>query len=747
MDDSLPFNNVLEGETLIEPRASPSHIQSRKPTYKIERDWLLVLPFFRAGIEFGTPPKPKPRVDPSYFRHSEYDCDINHTFNFVKAFVMLDLRQNRRRDVKSFPVIKDFPSEILFEIFGHLHPVDLYHLGFVSQGLRRMIRSKSSFPLWRLVWQRNPDIAECPPNISYLRWADLLFGEAICESCERCIAQPDFTFMFRYCSKCFSDAFFPEEYDLDLQVKLLVPGTLRTMGYELEGNRYPGQESNWCHRRTVDILTVQQALREFEDAWNAGIPDTQEQSTTFCTDRLNQVQDILKRVPRYERWLRRMYRQFWEQKSAQRRRLFWRIKKKLHRLGYSRRQMTYYLFDKAVLILWKSQQVLRVNRGLIRQTWSIILKVADHCQEIGRQSERLRLISDREDLFRQAYIRYRGQYPASKWCTFPSFGEIFILGERLINDPNNTLPTPEQCDTILQSHSQFIESWFNEKMVSIFQQFVDPRSLLSPARFMNLATFVFRCELCMEDWHRLPDNTNLGACMFGWTDLARHLGYHQGDVKLHQVPVVRKILFELELDPETTSADELDRLNHRFVCRALRCKVTPTGYRREIGSLCFSWRTLVRHVLLDHKDSDIPDGSATGDWCLLGPEATEYVIRREEPNIYYWDYTWACNRCSRHAGNPVSRLVAVEHVQKVHKKRAIVNGRDVVHIPGNTNTLARPFPVGIPVEPHNHICMVCPQNVSRFYDIRAVTTHLHDKHGIQQSQENIHRKEIPIIFD
>ncbi|KIM46546.1 hypothetical protein M413DRAFT_317794 [Hebeloma cylindrosporum] len=104
--------------------------------------------------------------------------------NYVAGYILRDLRIQSRKNAQIYPelcFILDLPPELVFEIFGHLHPIDLYNLIRTSKGFRSLLLGPQARAVWRETFSRHPDIPSCPPDLSLPKWASLLFGPSTCD--------------------------------------------------------------------------------------------------------------------------------------------------------------------------------------------------------------------------------------------------------------------------------------------------------------------------------------------------------------------------------------------------------------------------------------------------------------------------------------------------------------------------------------------------------------------------------------
>lgn len=99
----------------------------------------------------------------------------------------------------------NIPVELFYEILGYLHPIDLIRVARTTKYLRFLVMRHSSSWIWGLAFARNPRIPPCPDDMPHPKWADLLFGPAVCQVCGAGWANTDFKIRRRLCDTCSHD--------------------------------------------------------------------------------------------------------------------------------------------------------------------------------------------------------------------------------------------------------------------------------------------------------------------------------------------------------------------------------------------------------------------------------------------------------------------------------------------------------------------------------------------------------------
>ncbi|KAF8844141.1 hypothetical protein BDN67DRAFT_871570, partial [Paxillus ammoniavirescens] len=71
--------------------------------------------------------------------------------------------------------LMEMPMDILFEIFGHLMPLDVLRLARTTKQFRRVLMHRSSLSIWIAARKNVPDLPDCPPHMSEPQFANLVF--------------------------------------------------------------------------------------------------------------------------------------------------------------------------------------------------------------------------------------------------------------------------------------------------------------------------------------------------------------------------------------------------------------------------------------------------------------------------------------------------------------------------------------------------------------------------------------------
>ncbi|KIL00812.1 hypothetical protein PAXRUDRAFT_821269 [Paxillus rubicundulus Ve08.2h10] len=111
-------------------------------------------------------------------------------------------RQRWSRVAGRLAGLMEMPMDILFEIFGHLMPLDVLRLARTTKQFRRVLMHRSSLSIWIAARKNVPDFPDCPPYMSEPEFANLVFDTHCHECLSPNIRSVDWRIGRRICSKC-----------------------------------------------------------------------------------------------------------------------------------------------------------------------------------------------------------------------------------------------------------------------------------------------------------------------------------------------------------------------------------------------------------------------------------------------------------------------------------------------------------------------------------------------------------------
>ncbi|KAF8215828.1 hypothetical protein K438DRAFT_1799507, partial [Mycena galopus ATCC 62051] len=108
--------------------------------------------------------------------------------------------------------------DVVFEIFGNLHPLDVLRLSRTSKEFRQLLMHNLS---------NVQDMPSCPPNMTEPQWIALAF-DAVCQVCQKIARKVDWNLYVRICSKCAKTCLAHRPYGMNQRLAALNRSLLPT---------------------------------------------------------------------------------------------------------------------------------------------------------------------------------------------------------------------------------------------------------------------------------------------------------------------------------------------------------------------------------------------------------------------------------------------------------------------------------------------------------------------------------------
>ncbi|KAJ6504368.1 hypothetical protein DFH09DRAFT_1051140 [Mycena vulgaris] len=178
------------------------------------------------------------------------------------------------------------PIDVLFEIFGYLHPYDVLRLTRVTKPLRRLLLDKSASGVWRTARENLAGIPEKPSDLSEPAWIHLLF-EPQCHFCwTKGCRVIEWRLRVRICGKCAK---------IQIQTSSVkTPTTLAPEGALIESilPRILGKKGNFKYlNRDHEIVAAKYSVIK-----------SSEDQQAFVTERRELIKQIDLHAERCEEW-------------------------------------------------------------------------------------------------------------------------------------------------------------------------------------------------------------------------------------------------------------------------------------------------------------------------------------------------------------------------------------------------------------------------------------------------------------
>ncbi|KAI0822848.1 hypothetical protein BC628DRAFT_1326507 [Trametes gibbosa] len=179
--------------------------------------------------------------------------------------------KSRRRILSK---LVDMPLDILYEIFGLLHPLDLLNLSRTTKALRNILMQHSAISIWRHAREGIVDLPECPPDLTEPAYANLLFDH----HCHFCVKARVMTTLWtcrsRACKLCLKEHFV-QLFDVLVSARQYMPArpdhqqplkTSSMVPMEYHNNKLliPKKEADELIARIKDCNGDETALQQLE---------------------------------------------------------------------------------------------------------------------------------------------------------------------------------------------------------------------------------------------------------------------------------------------------------------------------------------------------------------------------------------------------------------------------------------------------------------------------------------------------
>ncbi|KAK0209119.1 hypothetical protein DFS33DRAFT_1307755 [Desarmillaria ectypa] len=611
----------------------------------------------------------------------------------------------RRAKLSMLPTL---PLDILFEIFGHLHPLDLLHLTRTTKQFRRVLTHKSSTTVWKSSLANVTGLPPCPEDMSHPAWASLVFDHF----CHKCFAanirNVDWYLRVRLCSKCAKTCLLSESgFDESNKSDKII---LRSIPFHSWPGRHPKEK--FCFVKEKDTFVKafnacqgKDVRKEFLGKRKAGVKARKdhakkcaEWADSVSESRTKELDDIRK------------------QRSKA-------IETRLTSLGHGEEiaylkdlEKTGSWSERRALTLFSDQFEVKQPKPLTDKNWnSIEGTMLEYMRDVKThrlKKERTELLSARRSLIAAEWRSC--QSPPNEFQ--PGLLDVWLWKEMkyFIDLPSCIIVTPEMVRSAMMSRLPgFIISWRDEKLLELWCM-LDYQVRGGNMNDLQLATCVFvctdrrglhrdigydttGCSMWFPEYLHHPCNTR--CTVFDESDESRigkgvcdhkELGLtHDSETRMMRrrewstdslvfdfkaSRVVQKILDTCNLNPKTT-VEQLDKVDPRVVC--LKCSFGAKCDGERIFPV-LTWRTAVHHCMRKHW------GDLGVTWQRISDEeaAVARELEKKEPQRRGIQQqarkVWRCSTCTGTSLDS-GRLTLVDiktHLANEHDADTPVEGID-----------------------------------------------------------------------
>ncbi|OCH87407.1 hypothetical protein OBBRIDRAFT_781679 [Obba rivulosa] len=553
--------------------------------------------------------------------------------------------KGKRTCRRTLSMLPDMPLDILFEIFGHLHPLDILHLARTTKALRNVLMQRSAVSIWKQARKQIEDLPDCPPDLSEPQYARLLFDP----HCHFCLTARVMTVLWacraRCCKSCMSEHVTESSslYNLMSDFKKLPISKMVPMEF-----------------RNKPIFLKRDALALREQITAVG--DDKEKLEEFGKTKVEEVQAIETHARAVAAWQdEQAERRGFELETIRYNRMR-SIMSKLSELGY---QVDLEKMSEDFKVEFEDHPLVKQPKELTARIWNNIREPmlaymervrADRLARERCQHMCLRIIFVKQllDIF-SLVCPPRTYLPSTAdFCVMPEFKRSLMV------PPEEPPPRGELLDAFA-CILELCARWRGETSARLLPLLPPPPGSApgaAPLSRLGLATTFFRCKRCPAGWNAIgyprvlahecltvraaidtgaatPEAHlhNALALTVGeqpWNRAGDRVAWHE---EAHHA--ARRIVRAVGADPERATWEELDALDARVVC---------TACMHGDCVRVMTWRTAVKHALRSHSGAAAPKAK----WVKLNEGDTEQV-QDEEAEVVEAELEilgdWACMRC------------------------------------------------------------------------------------------------------
>ncbi|SJL12331.1 uncharacterized protein ARMOST_15754 [Armillaria ostoyae] len=477
---------------------------------------------------------------------------------------MVRLR-GRRGSLKG---MMNLPLDLWLEVFTYFKPQDLLVLARTSKDIRAFVLNQSQAGVWRRARKaESPPVPAPMAGLSEPAWISLLY-DPYCGFCgAKDVRTIDFTFLARLCSSCKQTQLMTRD-----EIKQKYPGTeifcdlcpSKTIAVKL--SKQPSGGIRWQSEmnKTCYVLRDVIATKERWDALN------EEERVLFKQERTS-IKAMVSEILTCERWVKEKTAFRAKELEEMREERGKETRGKLEELGYSH--------EIGVLgDIFDQHHHVKRSKELTEKGWQNIRDDMIQWMEETRADYHAHVLAHRQNLaagFFAAYAR-RPPGPQPYLSGFPSVQEFFCFS--LVKD---ILDLPSHVHVDIQTFHDIIPA-----MPRVFQEFremvavhdhllatIGPVNLcvdiFRKRAFLGLACNAFVCSPC----HALQGTRILHYPEVLTHGCNAHSAQHQWGGRLsspHRLrDLLRTFIRMVGLDPNTATADDMDRLPYFYRCK--RC--------------------------------------------------------------------------------------------------------------------------------------------------------------------------------
>ncbi|KAJ6502632.1 hypothetical protein DFH09DRAFT_1001170 [Mycena vulgaris] len=570
-------------------------------------------------------------------------------------------------------LLPSLPLDVLFEIFGHLPPLDILNMARATKDLRRVLMHRSAISIWKASLHQIRGLPECPQDMEEPAWVNLAFSP-FCHNCfSRRVQKVDWFLRIRLCEQCLKSSTHPLRSDKHLD-------TLANKLDKIVSQCLPFS-STFHIRGHKGKCCVAAEERKFLKDLQAVEGDRSE----FVKNRKKAIEARAEHAAQCEAWMRSLNQDRWDELEEIREKRRADIADKLEDLGFIEELGYLQGFEGAyrqitpTLLSFDDHPDVKVTKALTTRSWkNMEQRLIKYMYEVKAHrlaADRLCIVREREKLAVSSWIQFRLGFSAER--LLPSGADILSWNKvkAIIELPscNPQFISPASFTRVFRSMSGFISQW-EAKKISALRRLTNvdedmPFSFLPTSTHLStlrLAACVFSCEdkpnihswidqyqngfypaLFYPEFFHHPCTTNRATTQTRPSiHYSRHLMVSPYcrrkewsfdslffDEKASRA--VKKILEACGWDYRVVTTEDMDILDPWFICLKCSYGAKCDGQRpRKV----MPWRNAVQHCMLVHW------GDASVTWEKITEECAKEA-RTVSTKRSIGSNIWRCAHC------------------------------------------------------------------------------------------------------
>ncbi|KIO26849.1 hypothetical protein M407DRAFT_23908 [Tulasnella calospora MUT 4182] len=519
-------------------------------------------------------------------------------------------------------IFSTLPLDVVHEVLGHLHPLDLLHLARTNKVLRFYLMSKClSSSTWKKAREAVvPAVPQCPKDQSEPQWAALLFTQ----ECTRCgtaqVRKIEWTLRLRGCKPCFVNNFFfsqgvastfPDIENVNTVLELIPYA--RTSGYR------PLMRFYFLDH----VKKMAKIIEDYSLRIDAAVEGARGEFDEFVDRKKAEVTEQVESGKTLKKWAQeaaRMRRVINDEIIKERKQA---MIAKLTGLGYDMLDVRAAARDNP----YNGTMVFRVPRPLSDAEWERVRPSAEMMVQKRKndrlQKEMMIIQQNRQRVALLRYADFKKAYNASPDRLLPE--GAFILGLPIItqiiqSDGDDIDPTI--FDEAFKDLPALIDEWRRVRRVDLARMILEAQGGSDDAEedldaaeregILHLATSIFvscaglkglRSDAPSVHWLETIHERKCVCHVFHSTSLNVRDGSKPKYDSLRCIEAVpdwvalaKELVQAAGLDPRTATVKDMDDCNARFWCK-------DCSWAKWKGNVARNWRNCIAHIGFHGKPS------------------------------------------------------------------------------------------------------------------------------------------------